>query len=131
MNVKEAIDMIYAPKGVTSVIAGIGNGDFSVLNNQKGIEASFAKAEEMTAKYQKQLDECKSDWSYWSILGDLAYWKAVKNILEAGTLNDGELANVEAPDLKNCVVMDAISKVEKFGQKVLHETRELAKMKLV
>jgi len=129
MNVKEAIEKIYAPKGITSIIAGIGNGDFSVLNNQKGIEVTFAKAEEMEAKYQKQLDECKSDWAYWSILGDLMYWKAVRNILEAGLINNGVLANVEAPNLQNCVVMDAISKVEKFGKSVLFQTRALKNIK--
>ena len=127
MTVKEAINSIHAPKGVTSVLAGVSAGDFSVLNDQKGIEATFEKAEKMISKYQTQLNECKSDWSYWSILSDLGYWKSIKNILEAGRLNNGELAEVEPPDLKNCVVMDAIGRVEDFGRKVLSETRSLVK----
>lgn len=125
MTVKDAIDKIYAPKGLTSVIAGVMNNDFSVLNNQKGIETTLEKTDEMIAKYQKQIDECQSDWAYWSILGDLEYWKAVKDILEAGKLNNGILADVEAPNLENCVVMDAISKVRSFGSKVLKETQAL------
>lgn len=125
MTVKEAIDKIYAPKGLTSVIAGVMNNDFSVLNNQKGIETTLGKTDEMIAKYQKQIDECQSDWAYWSILGDLEYWKAVKDILEAGKLNNGILADVEAPNLENCVVMDAISKVRSFGSEVLKETQAL------
>ena len=127
MTVEEAIDKIHAPKGVTSVISGLLSGDYSVLNDQKGIEASFEKAEEMVAGYEKKLKECKSDWSYWSILGDLEYWKAVKNILEAGKLNNGVLADVAAPDLKNGVVMDLIGKVTSFGEEVLKQTKAIAK----
>lgn len=124
MTIKEAIDKIYAPKGMTSVIAGISTGDFSVLNDQKNIEISHNKAKEMIKKYKKDLKNCKSDWSYWSILSDLSYWEAIENILHAGTLNKGILADVKAPDLQNCGVMDAISKVLQFGREVLAETKK-------
>lgn len=123
MTVKEALDKIYAPKGVTSIIEGLINNDFSVLDNQKGTEASFDFANLRIKELQIQLDNCHSDWSWWSILGDLEYWKAAKNILEAGMIHSGELADVEAPNLQDCVVMDAISRVTKFGEKVLSETK--------
>ena len=96
MTVKEALDKIYAPKGLTSVIEGLINNDFSVLDNQKGTEASFDFANLKIKELQIQLDNCHSDWSWWSILGDLEYWKAAKNILEAGMIHGGELADVEA-----------------------------------
>lgn len=126
MTVNEAISKIHAPKGITSILAGLASGDYSVLPHDKGIGADLLIAKEQVAKYQKAIDECKSDWAYWSILGDLEYWKAVQNILEAGTLNNGVLADVEAPNMEGLVVMDAIGKVSKFGEQVLKETRALA-----
>lgn len=129
MTVQEAIAQIHAPKGVTSIIAGIMNNDYSVLSIQNGSDSSLKKAQEQVALYQKQLDECKSDWSYWSILGDLTYWEAVRNILEAGTLNNGELAYVSAPELNGIVAMDAIGRVDDFGKEVLRKTILLVKQK--
>ena len=126
MTVNEAVSKIHAPKGVTSILAGLTSGDYSVLPHDKGIGADILTAKEQIAKYQKAIKECDSDWAYWSILGDLEYWKAVHNILEAATLNNGVLADVEAPDMEGLVVMEAISKVSKFGEQVLNETRALA-----
>lgn len=125
MTVQEAIDKIYAPKGLTSVIAGILNDDLSVLNNQKGIETSLSKVDKMISKYQQQMEECQSDWAYWSILSDLEYWKAVKNILTAGALNNGVVADVSAPNLENTVVMDAISQITAFGEMILLKTKRM------
>jgi len=125
MTVNEAISKIHAPKGITSILAGLANGDYSVLPHDKAIGADLLIAKEQVAKYQKAIDECKSDWAYWSILGDLEYWKAVQNILQAGMLNNGVLANVEAPNIEGLIVMDAIGKVSKFGEQVLKETSEL------
>lgn len=126
MTVQEAISKIHAPKGVTSIIAGIMNDDFSVLPKDSDVSATLTKADEMVKKYEKDLNECKSDWSYWSILSDLEYWRAVKNILEAGAINNGVVADVQAPALDGCVVMDAISKVSDFGKAVLSETKKIA-----
>lgn len=126
MTVQDAINKIHAPKGITSVISGLLSGDYSVLPHEKGKNASLEKANEMVAQYKKSLDECKSDWAYWSILGDLEYWKAIRNILEAGDLVGNEnLPEVEAPNLANCVVMDAIGKVETFGKSVLNKAKEM------
>lgn len=127
MTIQEAINSIHAPKGVTSIIAGVMSGDYSVMYEQKGLEADLQKANEQVAAYQKNLDECKSDWSYWAILGDLEYWKAVRNILEAGAINNGILADVPKPNFDGLVVMDAIGRVEDFGEAVLRETKKLCK----
>lgn len=126
MTVNEAISKIHAPKGLTSILSGLASGDYSVIPHDKGIGADLIVAKEQVAKLQKAIDDCKSDWAYWSILGDLEYWKAVHNILEAGTINGGVLADVEAPNMEGLVVMDAIGRVADFGKKVLTETRALA-----
>lgn len=126
MTVNEAISKIHAPKGVTSILAGLSNGDYSVLPHEKGIGADLKTAEHQVALYDKQIQECKSDWAYWSILGDLEYWKAVRNILEAGSINNGILADVKDPDLSGAVVvMDSIGRVTDFGETILRETKKL------
>lgn len=125
MTVQEAILKIHAPKGVTTVLAGVMSGDYSVLKEHDGLSASLSTAQEMVDKHQKQLNECQSDWAYWGILGDLTYWEAVRNILEAGTLNGGVLADVPGPYLEGLVVMDSIGKVGDFGKEVLSKTKQL------
>lgn len=119
MKVTEVLSMIDAPKGLTSIINGISQNDFSVMPHQKGLNATLEIAEEKVKLHQKQIDECKSDWAYWSILGDLEYWKAVKNILKAAELVGED--NMPDVSFKNdgVVVMDAIYKVTQFGELVL------------
>ena len=119
MKVTEVLSMIDAPKGLTSIIEGISQNDFSVMPHQKGLNATLEIAEEKVKLHQKQIDECKSDWAYWSILGDLEYWKAIKNILKAAELVGED--NMPEVAFKNdgVVVMDAIYKVTQFGELVL------------
>lgn len=119
MKVTEVLSMIDAPKGLTSIIEGIAQNDFSVMPHQKGLNATLEIAEEKVKLHQKQIDECKSDGAYWSILGDLEYWKAVKNILKAAELVGED--NLPEVAFKNdgVVVMDAIYKVTQFGELVL------------
>lgn len=128
MTTKEAIEAIYAPKGMTSVIAGIMNNDFSVLPHDKGRQSDLEKAKEQVVIYKKQLNECKSDWAYWSILSDLSYWQTIQNILEAAEIvGNDNLPYVAAPNLENCVVMDAIGKVEQFGNEILRKAKATQK----
>jgi hypothetical protein len=126
MTTKQAIEMIHAPKGMTSIIQGVMPGDYSVIPHDKGKDSDLNKAKGMVLKYQQELNDCKSDWSYWSILGDLEYWKAIVSILEAGELaGHDNLPDVPAPNMDGLVVMDAISNVSEFGNTVLR----LAKLK--
>ncbi len=129
MKVTEVLSMIDAPKGLTSIIEGISQNDFSVMPHQKGLNATLEIAEEKVKLHQKQIDECKSDWAYWSILGDLEYWKAVKNILKAAELVGED--NMPEVAFKNdgVVVMDAIYKVTQFGELVLKLATEQASLK--
>jgi hypothetical protein len=125
MTTQEAIGAIHAPKGMTSVISGIMSNDFSVLPHEKGKGSDLAKASEMVEKYEQDLKNCKSDWAYWSILGDLEYWRTIHKILEAGELvGHNNLPYVSAPDLENCVVMDSIGKVGQFGDEILRKAKE-------
>ena len=125
MKVQEAIKLIHAPKGVTSILSGLMTGDYSTLPHAQGLGADLEKARAKVLQTQKAFDACQSDWAYWSILGDLAYWKAIENILTAGAANNGEVADVPAPQMEGLVVMVAIGRVEEFGKKVLDETRKL------
>ncbi len=124
MTTKQAIDSIYAPKGMTSILTGLMTGDYSVIPHDKGKGSDLEKANEMVAKYQKDIDNCTSDWSYWSILGDLEYWKAIRNILEAAALvGNDNLADIPTPNTEGKVVMDAIYEVTKFGDAILKDAQ--------
>jgi hypothetical protein len=124
MKLEKMLSQISAPKGMTSVISGIMNDDFSVLPHQKGVGASIKRAKEEVKKHEKQLRECQSDWAYWSILGDISYWRCIKNILEAADI----VGEDNLPDIyfkqDGIVVMDAIGKVEKYGEEVLKEAKK-------
>lgn len=118
--------MISAPKGLTSILAGVMQNDFSVLPHQKGLEATISVADEKVALHRKQLNECTSDWSYWSILGDLSYWEAVKNILKgAEMVGENNMPDVKF-ESKAVVVMDSIGEIDKFGKYVLSECERVA-----
>lgn len=125
MTVHEAINNIHAPKGLTSILAGISTGDFSVLPHKNGLNADYEKAKEMVVKHTKQLNECTSDWSYWSVLGDLSYWEAIQNILEAATIvGENNLPDIPKPDMEGLVVMDSISCVERYGKAILNAVKD-------
>lgn len=126
MKLTEVLSMISAPKGLTSILEGIAQNDFSVLPHQKGLGATISVADEKIALHQKQLDECKSDWSYWSILGDLEYWKAVKNILKGAEIVGENNMPVVKFENKAMVVMGRIAETEKFGKYVLSECVRVA-----
>jgi hypothetical protein len=120
MNLQTALQAIHAPKGVTSIIEGISAGDFSVLKQESSLTSSLNEIIENVSKYEKQLNECKSDWAYWAILGDLAYWEASRDIVKAATLvGEDNLPDIPVPDLAGCVVMDAIGRVQEFGANIL------------
>lgn len=92
----------------------------NVLPHDKGKDASLEKADEMVLYCQKQLDICNSDWAYWSILSDLEYWKAVRNILKAATIvGVDNLPDIPMPQMEGKVVMDSIYEVTKFGEAIL------------
>ena len=132
MKLNDALNVISAPKGLTSLIDGIASKDYSVLPHKDGVSASLQEAEDAVAKYEQQLRDCQSDWAYWSILGDLKYWKAVRNILNAADMVGADnLPDVEFPKTGGLVVMDAIGKVTDYGEKILSKARQMKKQQSV
>lgn len=124
MKLKEAIESIHAPKGVTTVIAGVMSGDYSVLEKQNGLDADHETVKAKIKAYTQQLNDCKSDWAYWGILGDLTYWEAIGDILEAAKIvGPDNLPNVAAPELGG-VVMDSIGRVGDFGKEILRRAKQ-------
>lgn len=123
MNIQEAISRIHAPKGMTSVIAGVMSGDFDSIRNQDAIGQSLDTAKEKLESIKKAQRNCGSDWAWWGYQGDIAYWSAVVSLLEAAELVGADnLPDVEAPS-KDGVVMDVCSRVEEFGREVLKRAR--------
>lgn len=118
--------MISAPKGITSVISGIMEGDYSVIPHQKGAQSDLQIAEAQVQDHELKLKECKSDWSYWSILGDLTYWTAIRDILKGADM----VGPTNMPEVrfesKSIMVMDHIAEVEAFGKEVLEACQILA-----
>lgn len=123
MKLDKALKMIHAPKGMTSILAGLSTGDFSVLPHQKGLKATMDEVDEKIAQTKEAKKNCTSDWSYWSILSDLVYWETVKNILLAAEITGPQ----NLPDMKGLkeggVVMDAIYNVEQWGISLLKKAR--------
>lgn len=125
MTLEQAINNIHAPHGVSSIIAGIVNDDYSVLRDPKAVATSVVEIEHKVKGVQRQLDECKSDWAYWSILGELSYWRATLNIYKAAEIvGFDKLADIPAPTLEGISVMDAIARVEKYGKDILSHAQQ-------
>jgi len=123
MTVQDAIGNIHAPKGMTSLIAGVMSGDFDPIQNQDAVGASLAIAQEKLGAVKKAQLNCKSDWAYWGYQGDISYWTAVVDILKAAEITGPQsLPYIEKPEL-NGVVMDVCSKVEAYGKNVLEAAK--------
>lgn len=119
MTVAQALGKIYAPKGMTSMIAGALSGDFDPLRPQNGFGVTLHQAEEKLEFARQAQENCSSDWAYWGYTGDIAYWRAVVNILKAAALvGDDALPDVDPGNLQG-MVMDSCSRIEKYGETIL------------
>jgi hypothetical protein len=129
MKLEEALSKIYAPKGVSSVIAGILSGDFAPIRDQSAIGVSLEKAKAELQSANDAMSKCKSDWAYWGYAGDVAYWRCVVSLLEASLITGAEnLPDVPMPNL-NGVVMDVQYNLEKWGSDVLAKAQETKEIK--
>jgi len=123
MNIAEAIKKVHAPKGVTSVIAGILSNDFDSIRDQSAVGVSLEAAEAKLAAATEAMNTASSDWSYWGYAGDVAYWECVVSLLKAADLVGADnLPDIPLPDLDG-VVMDVQYKVSKWGKDVLAAAR--------
>lgn len=126
MNVEEALSRIHAPKGQTSIIAGLMSGDTDSIRTQSAVGASLEAARSKLEDVETAQQNCGSDWAYWGFEGDRAYWSAVVSILEAAELvGSDNLPDVDAPRTDG-VVMDVCSRVQNFGREVLRLAKESA-----
>lgn len=118
MNVQEALSRIHAPKGVTSVISGVLSGDFAPIREQNGSKSSLQQAQGKLASAREAQQNCGSDWAYWGYQGDISYWSAVVDILEAAEIVGADnLPDVPAPKTDG-VVMDVCGRVERYGKEI-------------
>ena len=124
MRLEEAIKAIHAPKGVTSMIAGAMSGDFDPIREQNAVGQSLESARQKLADVQKAQQNCGSDWAYWGYQGDISYWSAVVNILEAAAISGPEnLPDMPPLDESPAVVMDMCARVEKYGRTLLEKAK--------
>jgi hypothetical protein len=120
MNIEQALKPIAPVIGFSSLI-GAPNSVSSKQYGKEGLE----KAKQQLQDIIIAQNDCQSDYAYWGYEGQKSYWRAVVNILEASQLvGENNLPDVVPPDTSNSVVMDACSKIEKYGEKIL----ELAKI---
>ena len=119
MTLEEALRKIHAPKGVTSMIAGVMAGDFDPIREQNASGVALEEARNRLKKIKESQANCKSDWAFWGYEGDKAYWQATIFILEAAEITGPEnLPEIEAPSGRG-VVMDVCHQVEQFGVQML------------
>lgn len=124
MHLKEALSHIHAPKGVSTVIAGLMANDLSACQQQDAVGATLTQAREKLAAAQEAMREAKSDYAYWGYQGDASYWGSVVSILKAADLVGADsLPDVQPPSLEGLVVMDQCAAVERFGQAILDKAK--------
>lgn len=121
MTVQEAISHLQAPKGLTTMIASLMSGDFSAIQAQDATGATLAHAREELAKWKAAMNGATSDYAYWGYVGDVAYWNAAVNILEAAELVGADKLPRVPPPNYNGVLMDVASNVENYGRIILAE----------
>lgn len=125
MELSKAINSIHSPKGVTTFIDALTNGDFGPIDAQNATGIGIVEAKQKLEGYLDAQRNCKSDAAYWGYMGDISYWRAVVDILEASEITGPEsLPDINPPDLLGCAVMDACSRVEKFGKAILEAAKE-------
>jgi len=126
MNVHEALNLIHAPKGATSVIAGLLGGDSASIQDQDATGIALAEATEKLKTAKRNQNDARSDAAWWGYAGDVAYWSAVVDILKAAELVGADnLPDVPAPKTDG-VVMDVQYHVEQFGAAILTKARKAA-----
>ncbi len=119
MNIEQALKPIAPVIGVSSLI-GAPNSISSQLYGKEGLDKAKQKLQDIITAQ----DNCQSDYAYWGYEGQKSYWRAVVNILEASQLvGEDNLPDVAPPDTSNSVVMDACSKIENYGEKILNLTK--------
>jgi hypothetical protein len=127
LKLKDVVDKLYVPLGLTSIISGIMGGDFeSIRGGSKELNFSLSQARKKRDAIKKGMDNAKSDASYWGWWSQHCYWVCMCDLLEAAKITGiNDLPDVPLTDIKNKVVMDAGAVLEEFGKKVLAKAQAL------
>ncbi len=119
MTVEEVFNSIAPIVGITSMI-----GAPSSVGGRASAVPTLAAAREQYAKVKVLQDEATNDVSYWGYAGQVSYWKALCDVLEAAALvGPDSLPDVPLPTGQG-VVMDSMAELERFGSKVLRLAQE-------
>lgn len=127
MTLQQALGMIHAPKGVTSIVAGLLSGDTGSIQGQNAVGVSLKEAQSRLAAVRTAQDNCQSDWAYWGYNGDIAYWSAVVDLLKAAAIVGVDNLPYVDPPGADGVVMDVQHRVKEFGATVLRMAEKQTK----
>lgn len=118
MTLEEALAPIAPVVGLSSLI-----GAPSSVSSQQAVAPTLTSARARYEELRDAMNNAQSDFSYWGYAGQVSYWKAVVDILEAAELAGADnLPDVEPPR-QGGVVMDQMSLIERYGETILREAR--------
>jgi len=112
---------------LTSILAAIAEGDYTVLNTPDAIGFSMEAVNQELETLHKRSDACTSDWAYWSIESDITYWTAVKTILKGAELVGPDNMPEVRYSSKSQVLMDVMADIAEFGSEVYKKCYEISK----
>lgn len=119
MNLKDAFKPIAPVIGLTSLIGAPG----SIAGCPPKVPTLVEARDHLKAVKEAQ-DRCTSDAAYWGYAGQIGFWATAVDILEAAEITGPDnLPDVDPPDLKNCLVMDAIGRMKNYGAAIRHAVR--------
>ena len=119
MKLTDALSKFGPVRGMTSMIAGLLSADPGPIGGGVRVSEGLSEARAKLAQYQKLQNECQSDWAYWGYQGDISYWSAVADLLEAAEITGPDnLPDIHYDDRPG-VVMDMCGRQEDFGKAVL------------
>lgn len=126
-NVRDLIDQLHAPRGVSSMIASLMSGDLDPVSGGEDTpgDPALDQAKDKLQEAQEKQQNCGSDYAYWGYEGQIAYWRSVVNLLEAAKVAGSEdlPGHYRVPEFKG-VVMDVCAKMETWSQNILDRVKK-------
>src|SRR3990172_7531998 len=121
MTVEEALAPIGPVVGFSSLI-----GAPESVSSRQANNPTLAEARDRLDSLTQARDNAQSDYSYWGYAGQVSYWQALVDILEAAKLVGADSLPDVPPPEQGGVVMDSMSCIEEYGKAVLRAAREQA-----
>jgi hypothetical protein len=121
MKLNEVLSQLAPVVGLSSMIGAPGSVRIGQIDPNR---LTLGGVHEALANIKNLQDNCGSDAAYWGYEGQRAYWQTAVYLFEAAKITGPEnLLDVEIPDLKGHVVMDACYHMEQFGKRVLEAAK--------